>query len=44
MIIKVPASTANLGPGFDSLGMAVLLYLEGEGLSVADRFSVGHVM
>jgi homoserine kinase len=25
--IKVPASTANLGPGFDSLGLAVDLYL-----------------
>ncbi len=30
MIIKAPASTANLGPGFDSLGMAVSLYLEVE--------------
>lgn len=26
-IIKVPASTANLGPGFDSLGLALDLYL-----------------
>ncbi|MGJ7911528.1 homoserine kinase [Neobacillus sp. LXY-1] len=26
-IIKVPASTANLGPGFDSIGMALNLYL-----------------
>lgn len=26
-IIKVPASTANLGPGFDSIGLAVSLYL-----------------
>lgn len=25
--IKVPASTANLGPGFDSLGVALSLYL-----------------
>ncbi|AFR21881.1 Homoserine kinase [Lactobacillus helveticus] len=24
MIIKVPASTANLGPGFDSLGMGCI--------------------
>lgn len=24
--VKVPASTANLGPGFDSLGMALNLY------------------
>ncbi len=44
MIIKAPASTANLGPGFDSLGMAVSLYLEVEVLSVADRFQVDHVM
>ncbi|MGN1335677.1 MAG: homoserine kinase, partial [Limosilactobacillus mucosae] len=27
MQIKVPASSANLGPGFDSIGMAVSLYL-----------------
>ena len=26
-VIKVPASTANLGPGFDSIGMALNLYL-----------------
>jgi homoserine kinase len=26
-VIKVPASTANLGPGFDSVGLAVDLYL-----------------
>ncbi|MBM7587847.1 homoserine kinase [Bacillus pakistanensis] len=26
--IKVPASTANLGPGFDSIGLALNLYLE----------------
>ncbi|KAB7706265.1 homoserine kinase [Bacillus aerolatus] len=27
VIMKVPASTANLGPGFDSLGLAFNLYL-----------------
>lgn len=27
LFIKVPASTANLGPGFDSIGLAVSLYL-----------------
>jgi homoserine kinase len=27
LVIKVPASTANLGPGFDSMGLAVDLYL-----------------
>lgn len=26
VIVRVPASTANLGPGFDSLGMALELY------------------
>ncbi len=26
-VIKVPGSTANLGPGFDSIGLAVNLYL-----------------
>mgnify|MGYP003442578184 CR=1 FL=1 len=25
--IRVPASTANLGPGFDSVGLALTLYL-----------------
>ena len=44
MIIKVPASTANLGPGFDSIGMAVSLYLEVEILNVSDRWQVDHVM
>ena len=38
--VRVPASTANLGPGFDTLGMALSLYNEvelsdeGEGLQV----------
>ena len=44
MIIKVPASTSNLGPGFDSIGMAVSLYLEVEILSVSDCWQVDHVM
>ena len=26
VLVKVPASTANLGPGFDTLGMALSLY------------------
>jgi homoserine kinase len=34
--IKVPASTANLGPGFDSLGMALNLYIWME-IGVADK-------
>jgi len=38
--VRVPASTANLGPGFDALGMALGLYneveveLTGDGLSL----------
>lgn len=27
-IVRVPASSANLGPGFDTLGMALTLYLD----------------
>ncbi|MDQ0273067.1 homoserine kinase [Cytobacillus purgationiresistens] len=30
LIIEVPASTANLGPGFDSIGLALNLYLRME--------------
>ncbi|MFM7124135.1 MAG: homoserine kinase, partial [Actinomycetes bacterium] len=26
--VRVPASSANLGPGFDALGMALTLHLE----------------
>ena len=26
--VKVPASTSNIGPGFDCLGMALRLYNE----------------
>jgi homoserine kinase len=28
MILRVPASSANLGPGFDALGLALSIYLE----------------
>ncbi len=28
MIVRVPASSANLGPGFDALGMALTMYAE----------------
>ena len=37
--IRVPASTANLGPGFDSIGLALGLYLEVYGC-LADRWEV----
>lgn len=36
---RVPASSANLGPGFDALGLSVALYLEVEAhLAAADSF------
>lgn len=28
MLVRVPASSANLGPGFDTLGMALSLHAE----------------
>ncbi|MCS7458708.1 homoserine kinase [Paenibacillus doosanensis] len=37
--IKVPATTANLGPGFDTLGMALDLYMWIE-MGVADKTAV----
>lgn len=37
MLVRVPASSANLGPGFDTLGMALSLYAEvGVGNAPAD--------
>ncbi len=41
-IIKVPATTANLGPGFDSIGMALSMYLELEILETADSWYIEH--
>lgn len=38
-LIRVPASTANLGPGFDSIGLALGLYLEIYG-SLSDNWEV----
>ena len=38
-LIRVPASTANLGPGFDSIGLALGLYLELYG-SISDHWEV----
>ncbi|MFD0617990.1 homoserine kinase [Paenibacillus sp. GCM10027629] len=39
VIVKVPASTANLGPGFDTLGMALQLYSYIE-MSAAEETSI----
>ncbi|MBM7647755.1 homoserine kinase [Bacillus ectoiniformans] len=40
-VIKVPASTANLGPGFDSIGLAFNLYLTLE-VERAEKWSFEH--
>jgi homoserine kinase len=42
MKIKVPASSANLGCGFDSVGLAVNLYIEAEVLEQSGKWEVIH--
>ncbi|MDD6386007.1 homoserine kinase [Lactobacillus equicursoris] len=42
MQIKVPASSANLGPGFDSIGVAISLYLTIDVLEETDHWVVDH--
>lgn len=42
MKIKVPASSANLGPGFDSIGVAISLYLTIEVIGESDHWQVDH--
>lgn len=42
MQIKVPASSANLGPGFDSVGVAISLYLTIDVLEETDHWVVDH--
>jgi len=42
MKIRVPATSANVGCGFDSLGFAVNLYLEVEVLGESDQWQVIH--
>ncbi len=39
MLARVPSSSANLGPGFDSLAVALALYVE-VSLELADSFSI----
>lgn len=39
LIIKVPGSTANLGPGFDSVGLALNIYLTLE-VEKADKWEI----
>jgi len=40
--IRVPATSANLGCGFDSVGLAVNLYLELEILAPSDKWEIEH--
>ena len=42
MKIRVPASSSNLGCGFDSVGFAVNLYLELEILESSDSWEIAH--
>ncbi len=44
MKIKVPATSANLGPGFDSCGLALNLYLELEILEEAPSWEISHTI
>ena len=39
ILVKVPATSANLGPGFDALGLALDLWNETE-FAPADKFSL----
>jgi homoserine kinase len=39
MFARAPASSANLGPGFDTIAVALTLYVE-VSLELADRFSI----
>ncbi len=38
--LKLPATSANLGPGFDALGLAMRLYLEVEAVAAAEMHIV----
>lgn len=40
--IRVPASTANVGPGFDSVGIALSLYLHVVVKEESDKWQVIH--
>ncbi|KRM92632.1 homoserine kinase [Liquorilactobacillus cacaonum] len=42
--LKVPATSANLGPGFDSIGVALNLYLKVEVLEESQTWIVEHNM
>jgi len=39
--LRVPASSANLGPGFDALGLALGVYLECRTISLSRNIPTG---
>jgi homoserine kinase len=44
MIVRVPASSANLGPGFDALGMALSLHADVAVIDGDDLPEAGHIV
>lgn len=40
--VKVPATSANMGPGFDSIGVAVSLYLTVDIVGPSDKWQIDH--
>jgi len=40
--VKVPATSANMGPGFDSIGVAVTLYLTVDILNPSEQWQIDH--
>lgn len=42
MRITVPATSANIGPGFDSVGVALSKYLTIDILEAADSWFIAH--
>ncbi|MBS4761326.1 homoserine kinase [Carnobacteriaceae bacterium zg-ZUI252] len=42
LVVKVPATSANMGPGFDSLGVALNLYLTVEVIEPSDTWYIEH--
>lgn len=44
IVIRVPATSANLGPGFDSIGVALHLYLTVIVEEETERWRVNHAL
>ena len=41
---KVPATTANLGPGFDTMGLALELFNENDKVETEQKVTVGNLL